>query len=173
MNVQRIAIIVVAGGALAAWLAAASTAGRRPHVAVVARTTTPVEMRGAELAAEIARLRDRLRPSATPQTPARNLFEFSRTTTPPRAAGVGVAAPAAVEVPAPVIATPPLKLVGIAEDVGPDGAVRTAIISSLGQLFFAKPGEQVTERYQVVKISSEAAELTDLHDHSTVTLALK
>jgi len=172
MNVQRIAIIAVAGGALAAWLASASTAGRRPNVGVVARTTTPVEIRGAELAAEIARLRDRLRPSATPQAPARNLFEFSRATA-PRAVGVAVPAPAAVEVRAPVIAMPPLKLVGIAEDIGPDGAVRTAIISSLGQLFFAKPGEQVTERYLVVKISSEAAELADLHDHSTFTLALK
>ena len=75
--------------------------------------------------------------------------------------------------PAPPIVPPPLKLVGIAEDTGPDGAVRTAIISSSGQLFLVKPGERVTDRYQVARISGEAAELIDLNDNSTLTIVLK
>jgi hypothetical protein len=66
-----------------------------------------------------------------------------------------------------------LKLVGMAEDAGPDGPVRTAIISAFGQLFLVKEGERVTSRYQVAKISAEAAEIRDLGDNSTVTLVLK
>jgi hypothetical protein len=61
----------------------------------------------------------------------------------------------------------------MAEDPGPDGPVRTAIISGLGQLFLVKEGERVTSRYQVAKISGEAAEIRDLGDNSTVTLVLK
>ena len=61
----------------------------------------------------------------------------------------------------------------MAEDAGSDGPVRTAIISGHGQLFIVKEGEAVTARYQVAKISGDAAELTDLGDNSTITLVLK
>ena len=61
----------------------------------------------------------------------------------------------------------------MAEDAGPDGPVRTAIISGFGQLFIVKEGERVTARYQVAKISGEAAEIMDLGDSSTITLVLK
>jgi hypothetical protein len=171
MNVKRLAALFVAGGALAAWLASASTAGRPPTVDTIRRTSTPVEIHGAALAAEIARLRDRLHPTTPPQAPARNLFQFSRPS--PRRAAAAAVAPEVTQMPAPVIVPPPLKLVGIAEDTGPDGAVRTAIISLFGQLFFAKPGERVADRYQVAKISGEAAELIDLNDNSTLTIVLK
>jgi hypothetical protein len=173
MNASRIVLIGVAAGALAAWWAAASTASRRPIASPVRRTTTAVEIRGAELAAEITRLRERLRPTTAPQAPSRNLFEFSRST--PRRSEVA-AAPARTTVtdtPPPAAARPALRLVGIAEDTGPDGVLRTAIISLAGQLFFAKPGDPVTDRYQVARISGDAAELTDLHDRSTLTLVLK
>jgi hypothetical protein len=171
MHVRRIVALGVAGGAVAAWFAAASTTARRPSTDTFVRRTTPVEMRGAELAAEIARLRERLRPTIAPQTPSRNLFEFS-TRVPPRPSTVAV--PVDADSATPVIAPPPLKLVGIAEDEGPEGAVRTAIISALsGELFFAKPGDRLTDRYQVARISSEAAEIIDLGDDSTFTLVLK
>jgi hypothetical protein len=74
---------------------------------------------------------------------------------------------------APARVAPPLRLVGIAEDEGADGAVRTAIISAGGQLIFAKLGERVMERYEIARISGEAAELHDLEDNSTLTLVLK
>src|SRR5262245_20643867 len=136
MHVRRIVALGVAGGAVAAWFAAASTTARRPSTDTFVRRTTPVEMRGAELAAEIARLRERLRPTIAPQTPSRNLFEFY-TRVPPRPSTVAVPVDAAADSAPPVIAPPPLKLVGIAEDEGPEGAVRTAIISALsGELFF-------------------------------------
>jgi hypothetical protein len=131
-------------------------------------------MRGAELAAEIARLRERLHPTVAPQTPSRNLFEFAARRSAPGPEVPAAPAAAAVETPTPVITPPPLKLVGIAEDEGPDGAVRTAIISSSsGELFFAKPGDRLADRYQIAKISSEAAEVTDLANDSTFTLILK
>jgi hypothetical protein len=66
-----------------------------------------------------------------------------------------------------------MRLSGIAEDATPDGVVRTAIISGFGQLFLAKEGDQVTDRYRVVKISSDVVELTDLADRSTFRLALR
>jgi hypothetical protein len=173
MKAKRILALGVAVGAVAAWWAAASTTTPPPSADNFVRKTTPVELRGAELAAEIARLRERLRPTVVPQAPGRNLFEFSARRPAP---GLRAAAPvaAAVEVPTSVITPPPLKLVGIAEDDGPEGAIRTAIISgSSGELFFAKPGDRLADRYQIGKISSEAAEVTDLADDSNFTLVLK
>ena len=79
MNWTRIATLGVFGGALAAWLAGAATSnGRRPIDTIVAKPT-PVELHGAELAAEIARLRDRLHPTTEPQQPTES-FQFSRRT---------------------------------------------------------------------------------------------
>ena len=172
MKVKRILALGVALGAVAAWWAAASTATPPRSSDNLVRKATPVEMRGAELAAEIARLRERLHPTVAPQAPGRNLFEFAARRSAPGVPATPVAA--AVEAPTPVITPPPLKLVGIAEDEGPEGAVRTAIISSSsGELFFAKPGDRLADRYQIAKISSEAAEVTDLANDSTFTLILK
>ena len=74
--------------------------------------------------------------------------------------------------PAPV-PLPPLKLAGIAEDAGPDGPVRIAIVSGEGQLFMVKEGETVTPRYRVTKISADVIELTDVVDNSVRRLALR
>jgi hypothetical protein len=173
MNVKRVAAIGAVGGALAVWLAAASTMLTQPVVDTTERKTMAVELRGAALAAEITRLHERLRPTSAPQLPSRNLFEFSRTD-PARAPSPvprDLPEPEASR-PAPA-APPPLTLIGMAEDAGPDGPVRTAIISGYGQLFIVKEGEPVTARYQVAKISGEAAEIRDLGDNSTITLVLK
>lgn len=175
MNAKRIVALGLGGGAIAAWLAAASTPVRPPNADSIVRTSTAVEMRGAELSAEIARLRDRLHPTVAPQAPSRNLFKFSSRS--PRARDVAPVAPppAAAPIAAPMVMRPSLKLVGIAEDAGPDGAaLRTAIISSpSGQLYFAKPGDRMIDRFQIVRISGEAAEITDLDDNSTFTLVLR
>jgi hypothetical protein len=172
MNVKRIAAFGAVGGALAVWLAAASTMLTQPVVETSVRKTTAVELRGAALEAEITRLRERLRPTSAPQLPSRNLFEFSRTT-PARAASPVPRDLAEAQAPRTAWAAPPLKLVGMAEDPGPEGPVRTAIISGYGQLFLVKEGDRITSRYQVAKISGEAAEIRDLDDNSTLTLVLK
>jgi hypothetical protein len=173
MNVKRIVAMGAVGGALAVWLAAASTMLTPPAIETPVPKATGVELRGAALAAEITRLRERLRPTSVPQLPSRNLFEFSRTAParPDAPAPHDLAEGEAPQPPAP--AAPLLKLVGMAEDPGPDGPVRTAIISGFGQLFLVKEGERVTSRYQVAALSGAAAEIRDLGDNSTVTLVLK
>ena len=173
MNLKRTATIGVIGGALAAWLASAATSNRLVPPPIVIRTP-PIDLRGAELADEIARLRERLRPTTTPNQPGRNLFTFRAARA--RAAAEIAAAPtpaAIVEAPLPRPALPPLKLAGIAEDAGPEGPIRTAIISGDGQLFLAKEGDAVTLRYRVAKISADVVELTDLTDNTVRRLALK
>lgn len=174
MSFKRTATIVAVGGALATWLANAATSNREIAPAPIARTA-PIEMRGAELASEIARLHDRLRPDASPRQPGRNLFSFR-----PGAAQAAQAAPSPARLflapPASAVTSPEsgLTLSGLAEDLGPDGeTIRTAIISSGTQLFLVKAGEMVTDRYRVASISADAVELAATADGRTLRLALK
>jgi hypothetical protein len=170
MTRQRTAAIVLVGGALAAWLAGAATSNRDAAGPIVFMPS-PIDRQGATLANEIARLHERLRPAAAPRQPGRNLFTFRRA---PAPAAPAPPPPAALtERPVVVPVQPALKLAGVAEDPGPDGPVRTAIISGDGQLFLAKEGDQVTPRYRVLRISGEVVELVDLGDGSLRRLALK
>ena len=171
MNAKRTLTLVVTSAALIAWLAGAATSNREiASVPIV--THAPIDARGENLSKEIARLHERLRPDATPRQPGRNLFTFH--------SGARAAAPsmpetpkaALVDAPPPMIA-PSLKLVGLGEDVGPDGPVRTAFISGEGQLFIVKEGENVTPRYRVEKISADVVELVDLTDNTVRRLALR
>ena len=173
MNLKRAATIVVVGAALLAWLAGAATSNRALEPAPVI-TVPAIDTRGAALDKEIARLHERLRPSATPNQTGRNLFSFrsGRVRTEP-AAPVNVAPPALVEAPPLPKPLPSLKLAGVAEDPGADGPARTAIISGEGQLFTVKEGENVTTRYRVVKISADVVELLDLADNTVRRLALR
>src|SRR2546425_4907218 len=171
MNVKRTATLVVVGLPAAAWLYAAATSGVHRDLAMPIERASRIDASSDALAAEIARLHERLRPDASPRQPGRNLFAFT-------ARGVRSEAlppkPALSEaVVAPVAAPPPFKLIGVAEDAGPDGPVRTAIVSAPGQVFLVKQGENLTLRYRVAKISPDVVELTDLGDGSTLRLALR
>lgn len=172
MDVKRTVIVVMIGAALIAWLAAAATSGNRDRVPPVVLKSSAIDSRGDALASEVARLHERLRPVETPRQPSRNLFSFA-SSRPRPAAPVQAPKPALREAPAPRPAPPALKLSGIAEDTTPEGPVRTAIISGLGQLFFAKEGGNITDRYRVVRISTDVVEITDLADGTTLRLALK
>ena len=165
--------MVGAGAVLAAWFAGAATSGNREAVDVAPIKSSPIDNRGAELATEVARLHERLRPTAVPRQPGRNLFSFASRKTRAVAPIVAPSPPALSEATAVRPVPVPLKLSGIAEDRVPGGVVRTAIISGRGQLFLAKEGESVTDRYRVARISSEVVELTDLNDGSVLRLALK
>jgi hypothetical protein len=173
MHVKRTASIVLGGGAIAAWLAGAATSNRALPDPIVP-SPAPIDARGSDLTNEIARLRERLRPAASPHVPGRNLFSF-RAGAAPHEAGAPAARPALSEAPAAVSsALPPVKLSGIAEDPGPDASVmRLAFISVGGQFFMVKEGDQVTARYKVAKISSDAVELIDLTDDSTRRVVMK
>jgi len=173
MPFKRVVTIVGTGAALAAWLAAAATSGRRENIESLPIKPSAVDRRGAELAEEISRLRERLRPSATPRQPGRNLFSFASR----RSASVASVQPVAPPVRsdnAPARLAPiPLRLSGIAEDTSSNGVERTAIISASGQLFFAKEGESVADQYRVTRISADVVELADLADGTLLRLALK
>ena len=171
MNLKRVGPFGV-GVALAAWLATAATSDTRQAVQPVAVTTPRIDMRGAALDSEIARLHEQLRPSTAPRQPGRNLFTFAPKPIARPAPSATTQAPPTETVAARPL-PPALKLSGIAEDVAPGGVVRTAIISGFGQLFFAKEGDTVTDRYRVVRISSEVVELSDLVDATAIRLALK
>jgi len=171
MNVQRTAAIVLGGGALAAWLAAAATSTREPPT-MFTSPRAPIDVRGAALANEITKLRERLRPSAAPRDAGRNLFTFQKRTETPAPPVAAPAAPALVEAPPPPV-QPSLKLAGIGEDEGTGGVSRMAFISSGGQLFIVKEGDDVLSRYRVTRITADVVELADLTDNSTRRLALR
>jgi hypothetical protein len=175
MTVRRAAIFVIVLGALAAWIAAAATSGVREVRPVAAFAPPPIDRSGVALDAEIARLHDHLRPTASPRL-GRDLFQFA--TPRPRVAPQDAAAippapiPAAAPAPAPA---PSLTLIGVAQDVAEGSAVRTAIISTPGQLFLVKEGEEVTAaglRYRVTRLSADSVDLTAA-DETMLHLALK
>jgi uncharacterized small protein (DUF1192 family) len=172
MNLKRAATIVVVGGALLAWLAGAATSNRTIEPAPLF-TVPAIDTRGAALEKEIARLHERLRPSATPNQTGRNLFTFRAARVREARPSVVAPQPALVDAPPLPPPLPPLKLAGIAEDPAAGGPARTAIITAAGQLFTAKEGENVTARYRVVKISADVVELLDLTDNSVRRLALR
>jgi hypothetical protein len=172
MKLKRTAKLAVLGAAVAAWLAAAVTSGGRGAPSITIKKPL-VDSNSAALASEIARLHDRLRPATTPRQPARNLFSYGTSKAQSSVAPPAAARPALSEA-IPVSPAPaPLKLSGIAEDEIPDGVVRTAIISGLGQLFLVKEGESFADRYRVLRISSDVVELTDLVDGDVLRLALR
>jgi hypothetical protein len=147
-----------------------------------ATATAAAEARGAALASEISRLRDRLHPTTTPQQPARNLFQFNAAPAARAITGRAVTPEneAALLPPSAPPAVAAMTLIGIAEDPGPAGMIRTAIISGFGELFLARQGDAVTSRYRVANISSDVVELRDVDDSCaqreggcTVRLALK
>jgi hypothetical protein len=176
MNSKRIVALVAIAGGLAALVTSAATAGRRrvAPTPVNGPEIKAVEESGAALAAEVNRLRERLHPTSMPQRPSRNLFQF-RAVPPAVRASPSLPAPVSstVEPSAAVPQAPPMKLIGIAEDAGPDGATRTAIIAGANELFLVKEGESVTPRYRVGRILGDAVELTDLEQPGTIRLALK
>jgi hypothetical protein len=172
MHVKRTATIVIGGGALAAWLAGAATSNRALPDPIVPRPS-PIDARGADLANEIARLRERLRPSSTPRAPSRNVFRYQAVPPPAVVAGAPPTRAAIVDGPAAAPVLPPLRLAGIGEDPGPEGPIRVAFINGDGQLHIVKEGELATPRYRVMKIAADAVELQDVSDNSIRRLALR
>jgi hypothetical protein len=173
MNVKRTAMIGVAAVAVAVWISAATTSNVRTVVPVVPAKASVVDKSGAELAVEVKRLHERLRPSDTP-VHSRDLFRYAGKGSASAAAVVTAAPPAPAvqeQAFAPLVA--PLKLEGLAEDQGDQGPVRTAIISGFGDIFLVKVGDSVTSRYRVAKISPDAVELTDLSNNTPLRLALR
>jgi hypothetical protein len=172
MDVKRTVMIGVAVVAVAVWISAAATSNTRNVAPVTPTKPNVVDKSGAELAFEVKRLHERLRPSEAP-IHSRDLFRYSARLSAAAAlpAPTPVAPPPSEQPPAAFVA--PLRLEGLAEDHGDQGPVRTAIISGFGDIFLVKEGDSVTARYRVAKISPDAVELTDLTDNSPLRLALR
>jgi hypothetical protein len=175
MNVTRTAVFGLSAAAVAALIAGATTSTTRRLEPLRAIDTKAVELKGAELDAEIARLRDHLRPTTAPSDSTRNLFQFGSRTVPPRAAIAAAPAARAGNVPAPAPAAPPpaVTLVGIAQDGGADAPSRTAIISAFGELMILKEGQNIAYTYRVERIGADGVDLLVLKDGSTLHLPLK
>jgi hypothetical protein len=175
MTVRR---AVVYGGTcclLAAWLAsAASTTRRRPpaYQEANAAGTTATETLASEVQAHAARLRERLASAPRPQLPHRNPFTFQpRPSVPARPAARPDPAIAAEPL---VPSEPTLALIGIAEDRGPDGLVRTAVITDDADgVFVLAVGETLLERYRVEAIGADAVELKDVATNAVRRLVLR
>jgi hypothetical protein len=175
MTARRAAIFVIVLGALAAWIAAAATSGVREVRPAAAFAPPPIDRNGVALEAEITRLHDHLRPTASPRL-GRDLFQFAapRPRVVPQDAAAIPPAPILPVAPAPAPA-PSLTLIGVAQDVVEGSTVRTAIISTPGQLFLVKEGEEVSAaglRYRVTRLSADSVDLTAA-DETTLHLALK
>ena len=167
MNLQRIAWISIGVAVLAAMIAGATTSSeRRVAAEPPSVNTSAIELQGAELAAEVARLRARLRPIEEPQHPARNLFQFAARATQRVAADDLSREPPATAVAPSAVAAPSFTLVGFAVE----STVRTALISAFGEVFLLKEGDSLASQYQVVRVGVDAVELTSLQDGTTLTL---
>jgi hypothetical protein len=172
MKVRRVLWLGVSALAIATWFAAASTSGVRSPVApVAAPRVTALDRSSAALQSEVARLHERLGPTATPSR-SRDLFRFNARALSHRPSPR--TAVDAVDVPPPV--TPPrpaFKLIGIAEDTSEGGTIRTAIVSGPGDIFLVKPGDTLGGQYHVDQVSAEAVQLTDTVTSASTTLVLR
>lgn len=122
-----------------------------------------------------ARLRARRTEAPRPRSPERNAFEFAPEA-PVRLAGGAArgAAPAPAQVMPPTVPPPPqLTLSGVAETRQGDQVVRTAIISGMGQLFFAKPGDRLANTYVVSIIGPDIVELREVATGRVIRLTLR
>jgi hypothetical protein len=147
------------GGLLATWLAMAPNqrAARTLDKPVIDRSAAAREVTADDLNAQGARLRQHLNVEGLRQS-TRNPFTFG--SKPAVSAPTPARGPAATDAPAPPVA-PSLALSGIAERNTPQGTVRTAIISSEGQLYLVTEGEPVGARYHVGKVDSDGVVLRD------------
>lgn len=164
-------VIVVAGSTALSWMTSSSAVP--PAERGSAATRSDREPGNAmPTAASIAamRLHDWGPRPAAPGRAARDIFAFKRRTPPgPIASNAPLATVAA-----PV--QPPLalfKLIGVAEDAGAGGVIRTAIISGQGQLYLVKEGETVASIYRVGMLSADSVELLDSTGGPVVRLTLK
>jgi hypothetical protein len=176
MTVRR---AVVYGGTcclLAAWLASAASTLRRPPVTYQesnATGTSATETLASEVQAHAARLRERLASAPKPQLPHRNPFVFeSRPVVPARPLAPRTNPARADETLPPP--EPALMLIGIAEDQGPKGLVRTAIITDdADAVFVLTIGETLLDRYSVEAIGADAVELKEVATNAIRRLALR
>jgi len=164
-----------ASGAMlaATWLASHAPVGKPREAPSDVSSFSSTASAAAEIQREADRLHGRMQQVAAYKTPARNPFRF---------ADRSAHAPAYRPAPPPQEVAPPIqpqvptlrvRLSGIGEDGAGDQLVRTAIISTPGDVFLVKIGDTVAKTYKVTTIEPDAVELVRLDDGSSVRLTLR
>jgi hypothetical protein len=163
--------------AAALWLVTATTTGAPPAApARAASSAVPSPSPWFDLERQRARLLQQA--NAPPTEPARNPFRFGAQPTPQPSRlsvpGLPRAGRPSLRESAPPQESPlPVRLVGMATRQSSDGPARLAILSGLGQVFVAGPGEMVGERYRLTAVGEDAVELRDEATGRLVRLALR
>lgn len=157
MTRTQVLLVVLACVLLLAWL----TGGSRVVVSRGAAAATPAGAAAAKLAvAGLSDFRSRLGSGAVPLSPSRrNLFAFAAK--PPSRSIVRHASTGTPTAQSSPPGRPEMRLIGVAEDVEGGRAVRTALISVGGELFFVCEAERLLGRYEVVRVSADAVALKD------------
>jgi hypothetical protein len=176
MTLRRAALYIGGASLLVAWFSsAASLSLNRSGAQAVPAEPAPAaatDNLAVELRAQRRLLRERLASAPVPQQPLRNPFAFRARAAKPAAVprtGVPTVPAAPMEPPEPV-----LTLIGVAERLRETGAERTAMIATEGdQLILAGVGDVVLQRYRVIAISAEVAELSDLTTGRVRRIALQ
>ena len=162
---------------LAAWLASAASTTfqyeQAPPQTAGTAGIADTEALANTVQAHAARLKERLSSAPVPQSPHRNPFLFDTrpapTQIPRRVEPLPVVQPLAMSEPEPA-----LVLIGVAEDQGPNGVTRTAILTDGAEaVFMVTVGQTVLERYTVQGIGAEVVELKDTRTDATRRLVLK
>ena len=159
---------------LAAWLASAASTVQQPASSEPDRRLAgpSPDALVEDVQAHAARLRDRLAVAPVPQLPHRNPFAFESRPEPRPPS-----APTRVEPlpdPMPAASEPALWLLGVAEDRGPKGPIRTAIVGdSADAMYMVTVGQTLLGRYRVEAIGADVVELKDIETGAVRRLALR
>lgn len=177
---MNLRLLTVAGGivAVGGWLATGAGVWREASLPPLEQTLSDsapaIASHAAGIAAGVERLqaRPRLTPPLPP--PARNPFRFSERQPAPEARPPGPVRPVLSTAPAEAAAaTSIFRLVGIAEDPGPGGPVRTAVVSGSDELFFLKVGDQFAGHFRVLAVSADAVRVEDGTTGTAHTLKMR
>jgi hypothetical protein len=178
MTSTRAAAYVGGGALLIAWFAAAASspvqqsAPPRDSVPQTAPTSGTAWL-AADVQAQATKLRERLAQAPEPAVNSRNPFSFA----PPPAArmpAIKASAPEPAPPPPPELVVPALSLMGVAEEMSPEGLHRTAVIGGANDaIYMVMEGQTVTDRYRVTTIGQDAVELKDLITGAYRRLAMR
>lgn len=177
MNITRAVWLGCGAALLAAWLAAATTT--RTTTQPAPRVTPAPEVAPDPIVAELRQQVDRLRQrkltvDASPRA-VRNPFELGRRAVagPPDLDRAPAPVDAAPDLPLPASAPPfPYGLAGVAENHGPDGPIRTAIISGPQAVLLLRAGDTFAGRYRIVSVEMTGVEIEEIGTGTVRTLRM-
>ena len=175
------AAVGVGASVVATYLAALQPVRTTPDAPAPrpAPSAARIDAAAAEIQHQANRLRVKIERTPEFHQPDRNPFRFGARKAPPASRPAPSSEPTITVEPmtdtpaVPVKPTFRMALAGIAEDKVGDQIVRTAIISSVGDVLLVKEGDQVGGLYKVERIGTDSVELSRLDDGSIVRLALR